>query len=89
MFFFQIAQFNVYDTIAKALLPTFIAFYIGSWCDVIGRKAIIYIYLMACAISQTFMVVNAYFIEWPKELLLVSTLITSFAGGCKSLKYCQ
>ena len=87
MLFYQIAQFNVYDTLAKSLLPTFTAFYVGAWSDFIGRKVIIYIYLATCVVSQAFVVVNAYFIMWPKELLLVSTLMQSIAGKSGITKF--
>ena len=70
----------MYDAIAKSLLPTVTAFYIGSWCDVIGRKTVMYLYLISNVISQAIVVVNAYFIDWPKEALLAATLVQALCG---------
>ena len=34
----EVAQFNVYVTAVKSVFPALLAFYMGAWCDLFGRK---------------------------------------------------
>lgn len=70
----------MYDLTVSSVFPALFAFYLGSWCDLFGRKFIQYMYLAALVVSQAFVTLNAHFMEWPKEWLLLATLIPSLVG---------
>ena len=63
------------------------SFYIGSWCDVIGRKFVIYLCMMARVLSVGFQLLCVVFMDWPKELLLVATFINSIGGEFHTFCY--
>ena len=83
--YLQIAQFNVYVLIVNSAVPIFMSFYVGSWCDVIGRKFVIYICMVAKLFSIGFQLLCTIYMDWPKEWLLVATLLNSLGG--KSLVF--
>ena len=76
----QIAQFNVYMQIMNSAIPIIMCFYIGSWCDVIGRKFVMFICILARIASVGFQLLCVIFMDWPKEWLLVSTFLNSLSG---------
>ena len=76
----QVAQYKVYSQIAYSIVPTLLSFYIGAWCDIFGRKFIMYTYLLMRIVSQGNLLLNAYFMSWPKELLLISDALPSIIG---------
>eukprot|EP00095_Tigriopus_kingsejongensis_P002938 maker-scaffold517_size150149-snap-gene-0.20 protein:Tk02938 transcript:maker-scaffold517_size150149-snap-gene-0.20-mRNA-1 annotation:"adenylate cyclase " len=77
----MVADYKVYQTLAKSIFPLFFAFYVGSWCDVFGRRLIMYLFLGAQLVSQALLILNTVFMSWPKEILLAGPLITGIVGG--------
>ena len=70
----------VYSTIAQYLVPAVLAFYLGAWCDLFGRKVVIFAFLSAKIFQDAWNTLNAYFIEWPKEYLFVGISIPAIVG---------
>ena len=81
MIIFQFAQFQIYEDLVQKLLPIFLAFYYGAWCDIFGRKYILYIYFSSKMMTQFLVVLNAYFLEWKKEYYLIAAVPVALAGG--------
>ena len=77
----QYAQFQIYEDLVQKLLPIFLAFYYGAWCDIFGRKYILYMYCVSRILTQALVVLNVFFIEWPKEYYLLSAVPVALAGG--------
>ena len=77
----EVAQYNVYVTIINHVFPFFTAFYFGSWSDKFGRKWIMYIGYVAWLISGGIHFLNVYFIDWPKEYLLLQYIPYALSGG--------
>ena len=77
----QVAQFTVYKMLVGTIFPVFFAFYLGAWCDLFGRKLLFKIFLIARCLDQVVVILCAYFLESPKEYLLLSSIPTSLAGG--------
>ena len=80
-FTFQVAQFNVYASLLESIFPAFFAFYMGAWCDMFGRKLILYLYFTCTILKQICVIICAYFLESPKEYLLFAGIPESLAGG--------
>ena len=59
------------------IFPVFFAFYLGAWCDLFGRKLLFKIFLIARCLDQVVVILCAYFLESPKEYLLLSSIPTS------------
>ncbi len=71
----------MYQTITDSIFPVFFSFYLGAWADLFGRKLLFYIFLSAKLLAQSGTILCAYFIEAPKEWLLLANLPTSLSGG--------
>ena len=79
---FQIAQFNVYVTIVDNIIPTFMSFYFGAWCDILGRKTVMYSHLTGRMFSHVLLLLNAYFLlEWPNEYYLFTVVVPAAVFG--------
>ena len=63
------------------IFPVFFSFYLGAWCDLFGRKLLFKIYLTARCLEQVVVILCAYFIESPKEYLLIAPIPVALAGG--------
>ena len=64
------------------LFPILCSFFLGSWSDTFGRKWLLYIYFFFRIVESCMMMLNAYFISWPKEYLLFSVnLPVAMSGG--------
>ena len=70
----------VYKMIVGTFFPVFFSFYLGAWCDLFGRKLIFKMYLSAKCVEQIIVIVCAYFLESPKEWLLLAPIPTALAG---------
>ena len=81
VFIFQVAQFNVYASLLESIFPAFFAFYMGAWCDMFGRKLILYMYFTCTILKQICVIICAYYLESPKEYLLFAGIPESVAGG--------
>jgi len=78
----EVAQFSVYESIVNHVFPIICSFFLGSWSDTFGRKWLLYVYFFFRLIESTSMILNAYFMEWPKEFLLFSVnLPVAISGG--------
>ena len=78
---FQVTQFSVYAMIVRSIIPIFLSFFLGAWCDLFGRKPLFYLYLSARIMEQAIVVICSYFLSSPKEYLLLANLPTALAGG--------
>ena len=76
----EVAQFIVYKMIVGTFFPVFFSFYLGAWCDLFGRKLIFKLYLSAKCVEQIIVIVCAYYLESPKEWLLLAPIPTALAG---------
>ena len=74
-------QFSVYALIVRSIIPIFLSFFLGAWCDLFGRKPLFYLYLSARIMEQAIVVICSYFLTSPKEYLLLANLPTALAGG--------
>lgn len=75
------AQFNVYVTVIVSIFPALLAFYMGAWCDLIGRKVIMLAFFLAKALGAAFLVCYSHWMEMPLEYFLVAMAIPSIMGG--------
>ena len=80
--FFQYATFNVYMMMVYTLFPIFFSFYLGSWCDIFGRKLLIKIYLMSKILAKCGVIVLAYFMNSSKYWILLCSIPYGIAGNC-------
>ena len=78
----QYSQYLVYEDMVQKLLPFFLSFYLGAWCDMFGRKYILYYYSFNRCLSQAVAVLNAYFIEAKAEYYLLVSVPIALAGKC-------
>jgi len=77
-----VAQYRVYESIVDHVFPVICSFFLGSWSDSFGRKWLLYLYFLICLVQNGSMMLNAYFMEWPKEFLLFSVnLPVALSGG--------
>ena len=76
----QYSQYLVYEDMVQKLLPFFLSFYLGAWCDMFGRKYILYYYFFNRCLSQAVAVLNAYFIEAKAEYYLLVSVPIALAG---------
>ena len=67
--------------IVRSIIPIFLSFFLGAWCDLFGRKPLFYLYLSARIMEQAIVVICSYFLSSPKEYLLLANLPTALAGG--------
>ena len=86
--FLQVAQFAVYQMLVSTIFPVFFSFYLGAWCDLFGRKLLFKIYLSARCMDQIIVILCAYFVNSPKEYLLLAKIPSSLAGTQKYLSKC-
>ena len=77
---FKVAQFNVYFMGASVVFPALMAFYLGAWIDIFGRKRIMYLFCFASILDAGGTLLNAIFIDWPLLVLIPSTIWTSVVG---------
>ena len=78
----EVAQYQVYESIVDHLFPVIFSFFLGSWSDSFGRKWLLYLYFVICIIQTGGLMLNSYFMEWPKEFLLFSVnLPVALSGG--------
>ena len=56
-------------------------FYIGAWADIFGRKRLMYTFLIASLLGNVISALNAAFILWPKEYMILSQIPTALVGG--------
>ena len=78
--FFQYATFNVYMMMVATLLPIFFSFYLGSWCDIFGRKLLIKVYLISKVFGKTGLILCSYFMNSSKYWLLLCYIPYGIAG---------
>ena len=71
----------MYASLLESIFPAFFAFYMGAWCDMFGRKLILYLYFTCTILKQICVIICAYFLESPKEYLLFAGIPESLAGG--------
>ena len=64
----------MYVSLLESIFPAFFAFYMGAWADMFGRKLLFYICLSASISKQIMIIICAYFMESPKEYLLMANL---------------
>ena len=83
--FLQVAQFAVYQMLVSTIFPVFFSLYLGAWCDLFGRKLLFKIYLSARCMDQIIVILCAYFVNSPKEYLLLAKIPSSLAGTQKYL----
>ena len=77
-----VAQFNVYESIVDHLFPIICSFFLGSWSDNFGRKWLLYFYFLIRMVEGSSMMLNAFFMDWPKEFLLFTVnLPVALSGG--------
>ena len=89
IFFLQVAQFQVYFTLAPSIIQALMQFYIGAWADIFGRKRLMYIYLLAAIVNSIVSLLNSVYIMWPKEYAILSSIPTSLLGGLQAWKLSQ
>ena len=77
----ELTNFNFIKTLVTSIVPTLMAFYLGAWADMFGRKPIFYLFLGSYALEQAVVLVCAYYLESPKEWLLLSYIPKNLAGG--------
>jgi MFS family permease len=77
---FQYATFNVYMMMVATLLPIFFSFYLGSWCDIFGRKLLIKVYLISKIFGKTGLILCSYFMNSSKYWLLLCYIPYGIAG---------
>ena len=58
---------KVYESIVDHLFPIICSFFLGSWSDSFGRKYLLYCYFLFCMVHTGGLMLNAYFMQWPKE----------------------
>ncbi|XP_059080926.1 proton-coupled folate transporter-like isoform X1 [Tigriopus californicus] len=76
-----VAQFNVYVTVIVSIFPAILAFYMGAWCDLIGRKVIMLAFFSAKALGAAFLVCYSHWMDMPLEYFFVAMAIPSIMGG--------
>ena len=77
----ELTNFNFIKTWVTSIVPFFMAFYLGAWADMFGRKPIFYMFLTSYAVEQAVVLVCAYYFDSPKEWLLLSYVPKNLAGG--------
>ena len=77
----ELTHFNFIKTLVTSIVPFFMAFYLGAWADIFGRKPIFYLFLTTYALEQAVVMVCAYYFDSPKEWLLLSYIPRNLAGG--------
>jgi len=78
----EVAQYAVYESIVDHVFPVFCSLFLGSWSDNFGRKYLLYIFYVFCMIQTSGLMLNSYFMSWPKEYLLFSVnLPVAISGG--------
>ena len=77
----EVAQYNVYVIIITHVFPFLAAFYFGSWSDKFGRKWIMYVCYACWCLQAGIHLLNVYFIDWPKEFLLLQFIPYALSGG--------
>ena len=77
----SLTNFNVYKTLATSLIPIFMAFYLGAYMDLFGRKPIMYWFLMTTAVQKTISLLCAYFFQSSKWYILLAYIPASLGGG--------
>ena len=65
---------------ANSIFPALMAFYLGAWIDIFGRKRVIFLYVFTNVIDFGGLLLNAIFIRWPLEILIPSTIFESLVG---------
>ena len=84
----EFTQFGVYTDLIQSILPLFFAFYIGAWCDLFGRKLIVYMYWAAKVISQVIVILNTVYLEeWKKEWFYFAYVPVALVGKLKRTIY--
>ena len=48
----ELTNFNFIKTLVTSIVPTLMAFYLGAWADMFGRKPIFYLFLGSYALEQ-------------------------------------
>ena len=48
----ELTNFNFIKTLVTSIFPTVMAFYLGAWADMFGRKPIFYLFLSSYALEQ-------------------------------------
>jgi len=78
----EVAQFAVWESIVDHLFPIICSLFLGSWSDNFGRKYLLYLYFFFCMVQTSGLILNSYFMSWPKEYLLFSVnLPVAISGG--------
>ena len=82
------AHFNVLKTVVEHTLPILLSFYLGAWSDYFGRKPLIYACQGGVVVGAVFAFVNAYFLEWRKEVFLWTSVLPEALVGNTDLNRC-
>ena len=78
----EIAQYKVYENFIEQLFPIVMSFFLGSWSDIFGRKIVLYVFFAFRILEGSLLLVNVYFMEWPKEYMLLTVkLPLALSGG--------
>ena len=77
----ELTYFNFIKTLVTSIVPFIMAFYLGAWADMFGRKPIFYLFLTTYALEQAVVMICAYYFDSPKEWLLLSYIPKNLAGG--------
>ena len=78
----EVAQYKVYENLIEHLFPIIMSFFLGSWSDIFGRKIVLYFFFAFRILEGSLLLVNVYFMEWPKEYMLLTVkLPLALSGG--------
>ena len=77
----QFTRFGANTDLIEAILPMFFAFYLGAWCDLFGRRVIVYMFWTAKILSQVVVILNAVYLEeWKKEWFYLAYIPVALVG---------
>ena len=64
--------------LALVAAPT--VYYMGAWADVFGRKRLMYVFVSITLVSNIMLALNAVFILWPKEYIVLCSVPQALAA---------
>ena len=75
------AHFNVIKSVVDHTIPILLSFYLGAWSDHFGRKPLIFASHGGVVVGAIFACVNAYYLEWRKEVFLWTAILPEALVG--------
>lgn len=69
-----------YLDMVSSIFTIFISFYLGAWCDLFGRKPLIYMFWVAKIINQALILLQAIFLKMKKAYIYLATLPVTLVG---------